>query len=549
MSIDRRLREGFERSARRSSRRIRAALERVTVRARRHVRVRRAASTAVVTLVVVGAVFAGPSALDAIRGRGELEPLQEPTPALPVPDEVAITGTYSTTLGDDDPDVRRNQMDGDWGITSGPMGFSRFPRRGRSRRAVRDTASRFRAIISAPTCSAPMCATTSCPAGTAGNGRGIDSRSRCSTRRVLPGQPSSRRVLMCPRRRRKGSQPLPSVSGQMKGGTVGGKSWSGSLAAVALILLSCTGDGSDGDESFRPRFEEMACPSDVEDPGAPGAFMWLPHRLGGPRGRWGADHPGVRAEGAPPSGRAPRGSVFVLGGNIGEASEDRRQHTVASPNRIAYVVDPRGTGHSRPKLACPEVDALDDDVAKALASDDDVREEFAAAVKACHDRLASQGVNVAAYDIEQAAADVEDLRRALGIAAWNLGSLGTQSRCLLEVMRSYPEQVRSVYMDSPEFPQLPDPEAAVIGTHWALQQLADACASVPRCRHEVPDTTRALSRATSRLDAQPGTFVSRDGAIATSLGRPVRIRVDGGKLLRVVRSSLGLTQWIPSLPL
>ena len=70
-----------------------------------------------VTLVVVGAVFAGPSALDAIRGRGELEPLQEPTPALPVPDEVAITGTYSTTLGDDDPDVRRNQMDGDWAIT------------------------------------------------------------------------------------------------------------------------------------------------------------------------------------------------------------------------------------------------------------------------------------------------------------------------------------------------------------------------------------------------------------------------------------------------
>jgi hypothetical protein len=82
------------------------------------------------------------------------------------------------------------------------------------------------------------------------------------------------------------------------------------------------------------------------------------------------------------------------------------------------------------------------------------------------------------------------------------------------------EHVRSVYLDSPEFPQLPDPEAAVIGTHWALQQLADACASVPRCRRAVPDVTRALSRATARLDAQPATFVSKDGAIATGSGRP-----------------------------
>lgn len=117
MSIDRRLREGFERSVPAIVPDDRAALERVTIRARRHVRVRRAASTAMLTVLVAGAVFAGPRVLDAIREGGELEPLQEPTPALPVPDEVGITGTYSTTLGDDDPEVRRNRMDGDWAIT------------------------------------------------------------------------------------------------------------------------------------------------------------------------------------------------------------------------------------------------------------------------------------------------------------------------------------------------------------------------------------------------------------------------------------------------
>lgn len=328
-----------------------------------------------------------------------------------------------------------------------------------------------------------------------------------------------------------------------------GKSWLGGLGVIVLILLSCTGDGSDRKKSFQPRFDEVPCPSDVEAQVLPEhscGYLTVLEDRANPDGRT------IRVfvlKVLPPEEEHPEDPVFVLGGNIGEAAEIGGSTPVAARlHRIAYVIDPRGTGHSRPRLACAEVDALDDDVATALASDVDVREEFQAAVKACHDRLASQGVNVAAYDVEQAAADVEDLRRTLGIQAWNLGSLGTQSRILLEVMRSYPAHIRAVYMDSPEFPQLPDPEGAVIGTHWALQQLTDACASVPGCRRVAPDVTSEFAQATARLDAQPATFVSRDGAIATRVGGPLTVTVDGGKLLRVVRSSLGLTGSIPALP-
>jgi pimeloyl-ACP methyl ester carboxylesterase len=330
---------------------------------------------------------------------------------------------------------------------------------------------------------------------------------------------------------------------------VQGKSWLGGLGVVALILSSCTGNGSGGDETFRPRFEEVACPSDVEIQVLPKhscGYLTVLEDRAKPEGRT------IRVfvlKVLPPQEKHPEDPVFVFGGNIGEATEIGGGTPVAARiHRVAYLIDTRGTGHSRPRLACPEVDALDDEVATALASDEDVRTEFSAAVKACHDHLASQGVDVAAYDVEQAAADVEDLRDALGIPTWNLGSLGTQSRILLEVMRRFPEHVRAVYMDSPEFPQLPDPEEAVVGTHWALQQLTDACASVSKCRRVVPDVTRALSRATARLDAQPATFVSKDGAIARRIGRSLEVRVDGGKLLRVVRSSLGLTQWVPFVP-
>jgi pimeloyl-ACP methyl ester carboxylesterase len=330
---------------------------------------------------------------------------------------------------------------------------------------------------------------------------------------------------------------------------VRGKSWLVGLGVVALVLSSCTGDASGRDDTFRPHFEEAACPSDVEIQVLPehscGYLTVLEDRAQGD----GRTIQLFVLKLLPPQAEHPEDPVFMFGGNIGEANEIGALTPIAARvHRVGYVMDLRGTGRSRPKLECPEVDALDDEVATALASDDDVREEFVAAVKACHDRLASQGVDVAAYDVEQAAGDVEDLRRALGIPTWNLGSLGTQSRILLEVVRRSPEHVRAVFMDSPEFPQLPDPEQAVIGTHWALQQLTDACASAPRCRRVVPDVTRALARATARLDAQPATFVSRDGAIARALGRSLKVRVDGGKLLRVVRASLGLTQSIPSLP-
>jgi hypothetical protein len=117
VSIDRRLREGFERSAPAIGPKDRAALERVTVRARRHVMVRRVTSTVMVALVLGGAALGGPRVLDALREGRQLEPVQEPTPSVPVPDDATITGTYTTTIGNENPAVRGNRMVGEWTIT------------------------------------------------------------------------------------------------------------------------------------------------------------------------------------------------------------------------------------------------------------------------------------------------------------------------------------------------------------------------------------------------------------------------------------------------
>jgi hypothetical protein len=123
VSIDRRLREGFERSAPAIGPKDRAALERVTVRARRHVMVRRVTSTVLVALVVGGAAFGGPRVMDALREERRLAPVQEPTPSIPAPGDAAIAGTFIRTLGNDDAAVRTNQMVGNWTVTFRPDGI------------------------------------------------------------------------------------------------------------------------------------------------------------------------------------------------------------------------------------------------------------------------------------------------------------------------------------------------------------------------------------------------------------------------------------------
>jgi hypothetical protein len=117
VSIDRRLREGFQRSAPAIAPKDRTPLERVTVRARHHVMVRRAATTLFVAILVWGVTLGGPRVMDALRDGRHLEPAQQPTPSAPVPVDAAITGTYTTTLGSEDPAVRRNRMVGEWTIT------------------------------------------------------------------------------------------------------------------------------------------------------------------------------------------------------------------------------------------------------------------------------------------------------------------------------------------------------------------------------------------------------------------------------------------------
>ncbi len=290
--------------------------------------------------------------------------------------------------------------------------------------------------------------------------------------------------------------------------------------------------------AFAPEFAGAACPADVE------VTLLVDHSCGyltvlqnrsDDDGAW-ARLLVVRMD--PPGGAASPDPVLVAGADIGDEPQIGSFAPLAARvGRTVYVLEPRGVGHSVPALTCPEVEELAVEVVESPSDDERAREHFLDAVEVCRARLVADGVDIGGFGVAEAAADIEDLRRALDIPQWNLVSYGSNSRFVLESVRRFPDAVRAVAMDSPELPQFgigrgPDALTAAIGN------LSEACAQQPACESAAPDLDALLRDAIARLDATPLEIEVTDGRLAEQAGGAVEVRLDGGSALRAMRLAL-----------
>src|SRR4029453_16653154 len=120
-----------------------------------------------------------------------------------------------------------------------------------------------------------------------------------------------------------------------------------------------------------------------------------------------------------------------------------------------------------------------------------------------HERLVAQGVDLSAFDLQEIAADTEDLRTALGIDQWNVLALGTTSRIALEYLRHFPNHTRAAVLDSPEWPGVDPSIESVAATRHAIAELVAACRLDAACRGLAPNLERDLETVTRRLEAEP----------------------------------------------
>jgi pimeloyl-ACP methyl ester carboxylesterase len=131
--------------------------------------------------------------------------------------------------------------------------------------------------------------------------------------------------------------------------------------------------------------------------------------------------------------------LFVTSGGPGSSSAGLLglADSIYVRDRDVVVVEQRGTRWSEPFLACPEVERA---LLAGLRTADPVAAETqreVAAARACAARLRADGNDLSAYTTAENAADLADIRTALGYEQWNLWGLSYSTRLALTVLRDH----------------------------------------------------------------------------------------------------------------
>ncbi|WP_108999169.1 alpha/beta fold hydrolase [Streptomyces rishiriensis] len=227
--------------------------------------------------------------------------------------------------------------------------------------------------------------------------------------------------------------------------------------------------------------------------------------------------------------------VFFTGGPGADALGNISELTEAGLNRDRdlVVLSQRGTYSSQRPLTCPEIDRFYGERVSLLYDAPSTGDRYVQAAARCRERLTAQGVDPAAYDTSENAADVADLRRALGIRQWNVLSHSYGTQLALTYMRMFPEGVRSVTVDGVVPPSVATPGWTWSSMRESFDNIVRACATQRACRQRHPDIGATFLRMVRQLEAHPVTTHVTVPQVGT-----VKVVLDGGALLNwLVRAS------------
>jgi pimeloyl-ACP methyl ester carboxylesterase len=213
-------------------------------------------------------------------------------------------------------------------------------------------------------------------------------------------------------------------------------------------------------------------------------------------------------------------------------------------DRDVIFVDQRGTYHSEPFLACPEIDVF---LAKSVSehfSAPPTGEQSNAATTACRDRLAATGVDLASYDTAENASDIADLREAMGIEEWNVYGVSYGTDLALTLLRDHPEGIRSVVIDSVVPPNLDN----IVNEFWpgaavGYKAVFDACAAQPACAAAYPNLADEFAATVNRLTKEPVTVPAQNAS-----GETAQVNIDGYQFANLIVIQSGLPGSFAGIP-
>ncbi len=308
---------------------------------------------------------------------------------------------------------------------------------------------------------------------------------------------------------------------------------------------------------YLPLFEADSCPfqlpaGQVEGETVECGYLVVPEDRADP------DSPDIRLAVAifrRPDGTGQPDPIIFLSGGPGVSPLELIRLTfeaafapVFPAQRDIILLDQRGVGFSRPALDCPEVTELSLELMDAELDGREVGDQerldlLLETLLACEEALSALA-NLSAYNTAANAADINDLRLALGYDQVNLWGNSYGTRLALEVMRDYPDGVRSAVLDAVYPPDVNLYLEAPDNANRAFEVLFDHCAADPACNAAYPDLRAVFFETVERLNGSPASVEITD----FSTGESYPALLGGDSMLAFLFSYLYKSELLPLLP-
>jgi pimeloyl-ACP methyl ester carboxylesterase len=212
--------------------------------------------------------------------------------------------------------------------------------------------------------------------------------------------------------------------------------------------------------------------------------------------------------------------------------------------RDYILFDQRGTQYSDPFLFCEPYDEYLWDAHELDITFDAYNAGALPKLGACLDDWRRRGVRIAAYDDAENAADVNDLRLALGYEQVDLYGTSYGTRLALEMMRDHPAGVRSVLLDSVFPPQVNLDIDIAASVDRSLRAVFQACAADHSCATRYGDIESKFYEVIDRLEAKP-VRIETSGPYRD---QPYHVYLDGDLFIDAIFVELYSMAYIADIP-
>ena len=228
--------------------------------------------------------------------------------------------------------------------------------------------------------------------------------------------------------------------------------------------------------------------------------------------------------------------VYLAGGPGGSGvNVARNAYALPSLTRLAEIadvilLDQRGIGMSSPKARCAPAQV---EPQARFAPTAEMLPRVVAATRACVEEWTAKGIDVAGFTMVESAADVDDLRKALGVPKVSLMGHSYGTSLALAIVRAYPSSIERAALMGTSGPNHMRKLPLVLDAQLAkLSILAK------------DDMTARLSRVLAKLEREPIPVRITD----QKTKEKIEVRIGPDALRRILMADIGDGNDFPVFP-